>query len=102
MANYPLIKTNKEGTLYLPLSTYYSDEYAERMCDLHIRSEVHDEGHGVLNTYYRLHAMHPHNIEMALAYDIQCPKCSHLLKQVGRCRDSHELGLYTCPVCNRR
>ena len=47
--------------------------------------------------------MNPHTIEMALAYDIKCPCCgSNTLKQVGRCLDSHELGLYECPVCDRK
>lgn len=102
MANYPLIKLNKESTLFLPQNTSYSNEYAEQACDLHIRSEVHDEGHGLLKKYYRLHAKRPHNIEMALVYDIKCPDCGHLLKQVGRCLNSHELGLYICQNCNRR
>ena len=49
---------------------------------------------GQNHRFYRLHAMNPHTIEMALAYDIKCPCCSNnTLKQVGRCLDSHELGL---------
>ena len=44
----------------------------------------------------------PHNIEMALAYDIKCPRCKgNNLKQVGRCKDFYTLGLYDCPVCDR-
>ena len=44
-----------------------------------------------------------HTIEMALRYEINCPECnSGRLKQVGRCLNSHELGLYICPVCEKR
>jgi predicted RNA-binding Zn-ribbon protein involved in translation (DUF1610 family) len=40
---------------------------------------------------------------MALAYDVKCPSCGrNVLKQVGRCKDYHTLGLYECPVCDRR
>ena len=38
MKNYPLIKTNKEGTLLRPQHSYYSDEYTESMCDLFLRT----------------------------------------------------------------
>jgi predicted RNA-binding Zn-ribbon protein involved in translation (DUF1610 family) len=40
---------------------------------------------------------------MALAYDVKCPHCgSHAMKQVGRCKDYYTLGLYECPVCDRK
>ena len=53
--------------------------------------------------YYRLHANRPHTIEMALAYNVKCPVCGgNVMKQVGRCRDYHTLGLYECPVCDRK
>lgn len=54
-----------------------------------------------MQKYYRLHAKHDHTQEMALAYDIQCPKCSGRLKQIGRQLSFNELGLYTCLTCNR-
>ena len=38
---------------------------------------------------------------MALAYDIKCPKCGAILKQVARQNSGTELGLYTCKVCNK-
>ena len=72
--NYPLMKMNKEGTLLRPQHTYYSDEYAQAMCDLHLSDVIIKDDNGKLKTRYRLHAKHPHNIEMALAYDINCPK----------------------------
>ena len=103
MANYPLHSTNKEGTLLYGQTSFYSNEYAERMCDLHLRDEVSRDEHGNYHKYYRLHACKPHNIEMALRYDIHCPECSMgMLKQVGRCLNSHELGLYICPDCEKR
>ena len=103
MANFPLSKMNNEGTLLQGHSSFYSDEYADSMCDLHLRSEIHEDEHGDLHKYYRLRACHPHTIEMALRYDIRCPECfSGMLKLVGRCRNSHELGLYVCPSCEKR
>ena len=34
---------------------------------------------------------------------IKCPHCgSHAMKQVGRCKDYYTLGLYECPVCDRK
>ena len=50
---------------------------------------------------YRLHSKKPLNIEEALALDIKCPKCGGRLKQIGRCLNSHELGLYRCPSCDK-
>lgn len=103
MTNYSISKMNKEGTLLRPTGSYFSDEYAEKMCDLYLRNEIHEDKHRKLHKYYRLHAKQPHNIEMALAYDIHCPNCSvGMLKQIGREVNSHELGLYVCPICDKR
>ena len=102
MANYPLTKMNKEGTLLHPQRSYYSDECAQVMCDLYLSDEIIKDEKGNLHTRYRLNAKQPHNIEMALAYDLMCPKCNSRLKQVGRTLTSHELGQYVCPVCDKR
>lgn len=103
MANYPISKMNTEGTLLRPKSSYCTDEYAEKMCDLYLRDEIHKDEHGKLHKHYRLHAKQSHNIEMAFAYDISCPNCLvGMLKQIGRAVNSHELGLYVCPICDKR
>ena len=102
MANYPLTKMSKEGTLLHPQRSYYSGEYAQAMCDLYLSDEIIKDEKGNIHTNYRLHTKQPHNIEMALAYDIMCPKCNSRLKQVGRTLTAHELGQYTCPVCDKR
>lgn len=102
MANYPLIPQNEERTLFSCMNAGYSDEYASRVCDLYVSSEVHDMGHGKLQKFYRLHAKQPHSIEMALRYEIQCPKCYHPMQKVSRCNDYHDLGLYTCPTCEKK
>lgn len=34
MANYPLIETNKQGTMLHPQASFCSEEYARSMCDL--------------------------------------------------------------------
>lgn len=103
MANYPLKTMNKEGTLLLPNNSFISDEYAEKMCDLFLRSSVEQDEQGKLHKYYRLHAKQAHNTEMALAYDILCPECRvGMLKQIGRQLSYNELGLYRCPVCDNK
>ena len=98
---YPLHKY--KNTNYLETTSgYYSDKYAQRMCNLYLKDEIHRNEDGKTTRYYRLHAKHPHTQEMALAYDIQCPKCRNKLKQVGRQNTMNELGLYTCNTCNKR
>lgn len=101
--NYPL-KANKYNWRSLePQHTFYSDEYTADHYDLYLTTEHATDEHNRTHRYYRLHANQPHNVEMALAYDIKCPCCgSHTLKQVGRCRDFYTLGLYECPVCDRK
>ena len=74
--NYPLHKTNKEHPEILtPAHSSYSDEYAQRMCDLYLSDHIERNEQGELQEYYRLHARDWHTPEMALAYDIKCPKC---------------------------
>ncbi len=103
MANYPLTKINPEGTFLQATLSSYSNEYADEACELHLRDELEYREYGQSRNLYRLRAKNPHNIEMALRYNICCPKC-HLgtLKQIGRCLNYYELGLYVCPVCERR
>ena len=104
MANYPIHRRCKDNDYMLgATSSFYSDEYADNMCSLHLRDELHKDTKGNLQRYYRLRAHQPHTIEMALHYEIDCPECRNgRLKQVGRCLNSHELGLYICPVCEKR
>ena len=103
MTNYPLTAINKEGTLLRSNNSLYSDEYAESMCDLFLRSSVVKDEQGKLHKYFRLHAKQPHDMEMAFAYDIHCPEChSGMLKQIARQLSYNELGLYRCPVCDKK
>ena len=44
--NYRLHVANKEGTKLVPIHTSYSDEYAQRMCDLYLSDEVHRNEEG--------------------------------------------------------
>lgn len=103
MSNYPL-RANKYNWRSLTPGTnhYYTDEYTASMYDMYLTDEFIRDKHNNLHRYYRLHAKQPHSIEMALAYDIKCPRCKgNDLKQVGRCKDFYTLGLYECPVCDR-
>ena len=100
--NYPLHKTNKKHPEILtPIHSSYSDEYAQRMCDLYLSDHIEHNEQGELQEYYRLHARDLHTPEMALAYDVKCPKCDAILKQVARQNSGTELGLYTCKVCSK-
>ena len=99
--NYPL-HGQKQGNYLTPVNSYYSDEYTQRRYDLYLADEVARDEEGKVRKFYRLHAKHGHTQEMALAYDIKCPKCNGRLKQVGRQLSSSVLGLYSCPACNRR
>lgn len=102
MENYPLHRNKNIKTLLTPTNSMYSDEYADRMCSLHLHRELHKNEEGKLLNYYRLRAKDSHSIEDALAYDIHCPKCTNgMLKQISRCTNTRELGLYTCPSCNK-
>lgn len=103
MTVYPLTANKANWRLLDPVSCYYSEEYTASMYDLYLTTEHIKGDDGRTHRYYRLHAKHPHNIEMALAYDIKRPVCGrNLLKQVGRCRDFYTLGLYECPACDRK
>ena len=97
---YPLHPTIKNGTCLHPQGSFYTEEYARKVCKLYLIREVVRNECGDVDGYYRLHATTPHSADMALAYDIKCPKCNNMLKQVGHSIDHYELGLYACPVCD--
>ena len=88
--NYPLIPTVKNGTRLHPQHNLCSEEHTRSIYDLYMTREL------------VLHAKNPHTLDMALVYDIECPKCGNLLKQVGHCLNDHELGMYVCPVCDKK
>lgn len=84
-------------------NTLYSEQYIADHYDLYLTQEFVPDNSGNTRRYYRLHAKHAHSTEMALAYDIRCPRCGvNVLKPVSRCIDFHTLGLYECPVCDRK
>lgn len=97
---YPLHGQAK-GNCLTPSNSYYSEEYAQRMCALYLSDEIAKNEKGKMQRFFRLHVMRSHTQEMALAYDIKCPKCSGSLKQIGRQISLNKLGLYTCPACNK-
>lgn len=102
MDNYPLHPNKFNPNALEPVNCYISDEYIEKQYKLYLTSNLTRGDDGEIHRSYRLHAVDPHSIDMALAYDIKCPKCrSNLLKQVGRCLNYHDLGLYKCPVCDK-
>ncbi len=100
---YPLRANKADIRTLHPMRICASEEYISTYYDLYLTTEYYKDANGGQNRYYRLNAKNPHSIDMALAYNIRCPKCDrHTLKQVGRCLDMHTLGLYECPVCDRK
>ena len=67
---YPLHGQSK-GNYLIASSSSYSEEYAQRMCDLYLKDELAKNEEGRVKKFYRLHAKKEHTQEMALAYDIQ-------------------------------
>ena len=101
--NYPLKVNKVNWRLLEPQNTGYSEDYIADHYDLYLTTEYINDAHNRPRRSYRLHAKQGHSIEMALAYDIKCPCCGgNVLKQVGRCKDHYTLGLYECPVCDRK
>ncbi len=99
--NYPIIRNKQAKNLLQPTHSSYSDEYAQRMCNLYLSDEIHMDDNYRPHKYYRLHAKDSHSEEMTLAYDIKCPDCGQNLKQVGRTLNYNDLGLYICKFCDR-
>ena len=96
---FPLTKLNRRHVN--ASHSYYSEEYAQRMCSLYLTDELSRDEIGKIKRTYRLHASNDHTEEMAFAYEIHCPKCGNHLKQIGRQLTLNTLGLYKCPVCDR-
>ena len=101
MTCYPLTKTERTSKTMKPLQTMNSEAFIRDRYDLYLTDELLYNDGGKLKRHYRLHAIEPHRMEDYLAYDILCPKCSRVLKPVGRPIDHNGLGLYTCPFCNK-
>lgn len=79
---FPLTKLNKEGTLLNASHSYYTEEYAQRMCSLYLTDELSRDDTGKIKKTYRLHASNDHTEEMAFAHEIHCQKCGNRLKQI--------------------
>ena len=99
---YPLTKAKKDPNLLRGKMSFTTEERAREMYQLYLSDELTSQDHSErMLRRYRLHALKPHSIEMALQYDIDCPKCGSRLKLVGRQLDYYNLGLYACPVCDK-
>ena len=102
MKHYPINRNSMNPRILQPLNCSYSEEYILDHYDLHLTEEYSRDDFGNVKRAYRLHSKKPHTVDMALAYDIHCPHCStNLLKQVGRCLNHYDLGLYKCPLCDK-
>ena len=97
---HPLSK-NKKTNFLSASSGYYTEEYAQRMFDHYLQTELIADEYGRVEKFYRLYAKEDHTQDMALAYNVQCPDCKGTLKQVGRQLTFNKLGLYKCPHCGK-
>ena len=101
MAIYDMRKADKAGTVFTTKDTYYTKEYAKQYMPMYLDGHIVVDENGRHRNRYRLHCDKPLTIEAALALDINCPKCGSRLKQIGRCLNAHDLGLYKCPACDK-
>lgn len=99
---YPLKAEKKNPCVFVPQDSSSTADFIKRTSDLYLSVQLNSDQYGRTHRAYRLHAKKPHTVEMALQYDIKCPRCRvRDLKQVGRCLNSHDLGLYKCRVCDK-
>ena len=103
-SNYPLIPTKYDPKKLEDISNYYSEEYTQSRFKLYLTTEYTRDDYGDVRRFYRLHAVDPHRHRYGAGLQHQVPRSarSHLLKQMGRCLNYHDLGLYKCPVLRQR
>ncbi len=92
---------NKKNNYLTVSHGFYTEEYAQRMFDHYLQTELVSDDYGNVEKFYRLYAKEDHTKDMALVYDVQCPDCRNVLKQVGRQLTFNKLGLYKCPHCGK-
>ena len=104
MSKFYYLNADKKNPYILEPGSYPYREasFIKNTRELYLSEQLSSDQYGRLHRAYRLHAKKPHTVEMALQYDIKCPRCrARDLKQVGRCLSSHDLGLYKCRVCDK-
>ncbi len=95
-------KMNPEGTVFLTTETFATKEYADKSMPMYLEEKLVQNSKGNFIRNYRLHVSKPTSIETALSYDIICPQCHvKCLRQIGRCLNAYDLGLYKCPACDK-
>lgn len=100
MAVYPL---HVEAQSLVPQNSFYTEEYASRMCNWYLTSHPVRDEHGRVNNNYRLHSCERRSFADYMQYDVMCPKhFGHRLIPIQNAINSHDLALYTCPKCNKR
>lgn len=102
MSVYPLHKNHKESTILYPQSSYYSEDYAQRMCSWYLTSHLDRAEHGKVHTTYRLHSSEPRTFAEYMAYDIVCPKCGQRMQPIDNALNYHDLALYSCRHCDKK
>lgn len=102
MSVYAMHKLNPKGTIFSTSTTSYTKEYADSALPIYLADHLIKDENGRMRRRYPLHSDKPLSIETALTYDIDCPHCGARLRQVRRCLNAHDLGLYACPACDKR
>lgn len=102
MENFILHAQGLNKKILRPTSYIITEEGLKHSYELYLTKELwKQKTYGNFRSVYRLHACVPHTVEMALAYNILCPKCGKPMRQIGRCQDFHTLGLYECMNCDK-
>lgn len=85
---HPLVDANSEGIEKVPL---FFTTGTERLPKMYL-SEM-------IPGYFRLHSKNPVSQNESNAFQIHCPQCGKVLKQIARNNSKTKLGLYTCNGC---
>ena len=102
MSVYPLHKHHKGGTSLHPQTSFYSEDYAQRMCSWYLTDHLYKDERGKVRKNYRLHSNKPRTFAEYMAYDIICPKCGHRMQPIENATSYHDLALYSCRNCNKK
>lgn len=91
---HPLIDGDTDGREKVPLFLSTDGETIRQNSKLYL-SEI-------IPNHYRLYSKESKSRRETDKMIIHCPKCGNHLKQIGRQLTYNTLGLYKCPMCDRK
>ena len=90
---YPLASVDSGGNKQVPMFAVTDLKMMQGEISLYL-SEITPQ-------HFRLHSRKPMTQKATDSLEIRCPRCGEPMKQIGRQLSFNELGLYSCPCCNR-